>query len=54
MQFQRTRGRVWPGVAVGGYRDGELVDHRTIGLADLARREPTTVDTVFDVASVSK
>lgn len=43
-----------PGVALGIYRDGELVYARGYGRADLESDRPITPRTVFHVASVSK
>ena len=43
-----------PGAAVGVYRNGQLVLSRAYGMADLDLAVPNTVDTVFNLASVSK
>ena len=46
----------WPavGLAIGVVRDGELVQFRGHGFADIAARTPVTEDTVFRIASISK
>ncbi|HEY3199972.1 MAG TPA: serine hydrolase domain-containing protein [Actinomycetes bacterium] len=43
-----------PGVALGLYRDGELVVHACAGLAVVEHAVPTGPDTAFDIASASK
>jgi CubicO group peptidase (beta-lactamase class C family) len=43
-----------PGLAVGVYDNGVLVAHAAAGLAVLEHGVPITIDTVFDIASVSK
>jgi CubicO group peptidase (beta-lactamase class C family) len=43
-----------PGVALGLYRDGELVFHTGAGLAVVEHAVPIRSDTAFDIASASK
>ena len=43
-----------PGVALGLYRDGELVVHTGAGLAVVEHAVPIRPDTAFDIASASK
>jgi CubicO group peptidase (beta-lactamase class C family) len=43
-----------PGLAVGAYRDGELVASATAGRAVVEHGVPITEHTAFDIASVSK
>ena len=43
-----------PGVALGIYRDGELVVHASAGLAVVEHTVPIGPDTAFDIASASK
>lgn len=43
-----------PGAAIGFYDHGELVASATKGQASLEHRAPITVETIFDIASVSK
>jgi CubicO group peptidase (beta-lactamase class C family) len=49
--WNRTDG---PGLAVGLYREGELVHGRGVGLADLEQGTPIRIDTVFHLASLAK
>lgn len=43
-----------PGAVVGIYRDGTLMAQAAAGMASLEHQVPLTIDTPFDVASVSK
>lgn len=43
-----------PGVVVGVFRDGVLVDHAEVGFASVEHRVPATTSTLFDIASSSK
>jgi len=43
-----------PGLAIGIYRDGELVEELAAGLAVVEHAVPNTADTLFDIASASK
>jgi CubicO group peptidase (beta-lactamase class C family) len=43
-----------PGVALGLYRDGELVVHASAGVAVVEHAVPIGPDTAFDIASASK
>lgn len=43
-----------PGMAVGIIRDGNVIDKKTYGLANLEDQIPVTDSTAFDIASVSK
>lgn len=47
-------GHATPGLAVAVLQDGKVVHLQGYGLADVARRLPVTVDSQFDLASVSK
>lgn len=43
-----------PGMSIAIWRDGRIVLEEGFGWADVARREPATAHTMFDVASVTK
>lgn len=43
-----------PGLAVGIVKDGELIETRCYGYADLEQRTPVTPETVFRIGSISK
>jgi len=43
-----------PGCAVGVVRGGTLILSRSFGLADVENEVPITVDTRFDIGSMSK
>ena len=43
-----------PGAAVAVIRDGEIVHSNGFGMADLERGVPITVDSVFEIGSISK
>lgn len=45
---------VFPGAVLWVARDGRCVIHKAYGWADLFRPRPMTVDTVFDLASLTK
>lgn len=48
-------GGVFPGASVAVYRDGELVLEEAFGYAELVpSRRPASVDTLFDLASLTK
>ncbi|MCZ9880464.1 serine hydrolase domain-containing protein [Arthrobacter sp. B2a2-09] len=44
----------WPGVAVGVYSDGKLLEHAEAGLACVEFDVPVAATTRFDIASMSK
>ncbi|MCJ7624558.1 MAG: beta-lactamase family protein [Anaerolineaceae bacterium] len=43
-----------PGLAVGVIYEGELVYSKAFGFADVERKKPVTMDTVFRIMSISK
>lgn len=43
-----------PGVAIAVIRDGKLAWTQCIGYADVAEKKPVTVETIFNVGSISK
>jgi CubicO group peptidase (beta-lactamase class C family) len=43
-----------PGMVVGVFRQGDLVDSRAIGLANVELRVPATTQQVFEIGSISK
>jgi len=45
---------VFPGAVLLAARDGEILLHRAWGVADLSSGRPVTVDTVYDLASLTK
>lgn len=47
-------GNVFPGAVLLIAREGEVLFHRAYGWADLFSRRPMTVDTCFDLASLTK
>jgi serine-type D-Ala-D-Ala carboxypeptidase len=46
--------RVFPGAVLLAARDSEILLHQAWGVADLSSRQPVTVDTVYDLASLTK
>lgn len=50
----KAAGDAGPGIAIGIYRGGELVDHAASGMASVELSSPVDVDTRFDIASMSK
>lgn len=45
---------VFPGAVLLAARDSEILLHRAWGVADLSSGQPVTVDTVYDLASLTK
>lgn len=43
-----------PGMVVGVYRHGDLVDSRAVGLANVELNVPATTQQVFEIGSISK
>lgn len=43
-----------PGLAFAAIKNGEIVDHRTYGMANLETQTPVGKETVFRIASISK
>src|SRR5262249_10351312 len=48
------KARSIPGLVVGVVRDGKLARTGAYGLADVENEVPATVDTVFEIGSISK
>ena len=46
--------KVFPGAVLLAARDSEILLHRAWGVADLSSERPVTVDTVYDLASLTK
>lgn len=52
--FDRWRGTMGPGCAVGASRDGHILVERAYGMANLETGTPNTPSTVFHAASLAK
>jgi len=51
---QGVRDQVFPGAVLRVFVKGEWVFHQAYGMADLFQQRPMTLDTVFDLASLTK